>query len=312
MCAAEVLHRDLFCGHRFDDIWAGDEQVACSIDLKDKIGDRRGVDGTSGARTHDDGYLRDYPGSPSVAFKDLAVPGQGGDTFLDSRPARVLETYQWSADLHGQVHYLHDFVAYRPSEASAENGEVLGEHEYGAAVYRPPTGDHRITCGALAFDAESRRLVPDEHVDLLERPFVEKKLDPFACSELALFMLSVDGALATGMQRFVALLAQTLYSFFSAQRSDPFRMPRTYLTSERPRWIHLTLWFLWKRRHPLKMRHAVDLQGPLCWWLPVAKPPGAGGVDQPGRPHPRPWLRRSPFQPSGLPTPGGESLSSPD
>ncbi len=61
-------------------------------------------------------------------------------------------------------------------------------------------GDHGVAEGALVLDAEARRLMTDELVDLLERSFVEERVQSFPRCQLALFMLTGDGTLAPGMQ----------------------------------------------------------------------------------------------------------------
>ncbi len=58
---AQLLHGDFLAGHGLDDLGAGDEEVGGFLHLEDEVGDRRGVDGTTGTRPHDDGDLRDHP-----------------------------------------------------------------------------------------------------------------------------------------------------------------------------------------------------------------------------------------------------------
>ena len=59
--AAELLLRHLLQGHGADDVRPGDEHVAGLVHHHREVGDRRRVDGASGARPHDGGYLGHHP-----------------------------------------------------------------------------------------------------------------------------------------------------------------------------------------------------------------------------------------------------------
>jgi len=57
----------------------------------------------------------------------------------------------------------------------------------------------------------------DEHVHLVERPFVQEQFDTFTGGELALLVLAIDSPLAPGMLRLFTQLPQFLDAFFGAQ-----------------------------------------------------------------------------------------------
>ena len=71
--SAQLLHRHVLTGHRLDDIGARDEHVRGLVDLEDEIGQRGGVDGTAGTRSHDHRDLGDDARRSNVALKDSAV-----------------------------------------------------------------------------------------------------------------------------------------------------------------------------------------------------------------------------------------------
>ena len=72
------------------------------------------------------------------------------------------------------------------AEGTAENGEVLGEDEHGAAADRAPAGHHAVAGDLSLLHAEIGAAVLDEHVELLERAVVEQQFDALARGELPL------------------------------------------------------------------------------------------------------------------------------
>jgi hypothetical protein len=89
-------------------------------------------------------------------------------------------------------------------QRATENGEILRKHIGHAAVDRAPAGDHAVARRPVGFHAEIGAAMGDEHVEFLERAFVEQKLDPFARCQLALGMLGLDAALAAAGARHAA------------------------------------------------------------------------------------------------------------
>jgi hypothetical protein len=61
---------------------------------------------------------------------------------------------------------------------------------------RAPAGDDAVAGDLLLLHAEIGRAVLDEHIELLERAFVEEDFDALARGELAAFVLGLDARLA--------------------------------------------------------------------------------------------------------------------
>ena len=205
---AELLELDLLAGHRLDHLGAGDEHVRGLLDHEDEVGHGGGVDGAAGARAHDQADLRDHAGALDVADEDVAVGAQRDDALLDARAARVVDADHRRPDLRGQVHDLDHLLGHHLAERAAEDGEVLGEDEDGAAVDRAVAGHHRVAVGTALVHVELVGAVADEGVELLEGAGVEQLLDPLARGELALRVLLLDGLLGAGVDRLLAQLAQ--------------------------------------------------------------------------------------------------------
>ena len=87
------------------------------------------------------------------------------------------------------------------TEAAAEDREVLREDAHLAAVDRAVAGDHAVAVRAVLLEAERRRAVAGELVELDEGALVEELLDALACGLLALRVLLLDGALGAGVDR---------------------------------------------------------------------------------------------------------------
>jgi hypothetical protein len=73
--AAQILGRDLLPDGRFDHVRAGNEHLADALGHEDEVRQCGRVDGTAGARPHQNGNLRDHAGGQRVAEEDLAVAG---------------------------------------------------------------------------------------------------------------------------------------------------------------------------------------------------------------------------------------------
>ena len=77
-------------------------------------------------------------------------------------------------------------------QGSAEDGEILAVHEYGAAVDGAVAGDHAIAGNGPLVHAEFGAPVLDEHVPFLEGLGVEQQLEALARRQLALLVLGLD------------------------------------------------------------------------------------------------------------------------
>ena len=122
------------------------------------------------------------------------------DPFLDARSARVLEADYRGSGVEGHVQHLADLVRDNSAQTAAENGEVLGEDEHRAAIDRAVSGDDCVAERAFVLYAETRRLVPDELIDLLEGAFVEQCIEPLPRRQFPLLVLAGDGTLTSCMQ----------------------------------------------------------------------------------------------------------------
>ena len=89
---------------------------------------------------------------------------------------------------------LHDLLGMRLRQRAAEHGEILGEDKDGAAIDGAPAGDDAVAGDFRLVHAEIGRAMLDEHVEFLERAFVEQQLDALARGQLAALVLRVDAA----------------------------------------------------------------------------------------------------------------------
>ena len=158
-----VRHRaaELFLGHllvrdRLDHVGAGHEHVARVLHHDDEVGDRRRVDGAAGARPHDRGNLRHHARRERVAQEDVGVAAEREHAFLDARAARVVQPDDRRAELHRQIHDLHDLRGVGLRQRSAEDGEVLREGEHLAAVDQAVAGDDAVARDRAARPCRSR------------------------------------------------------------------------------------------------------------------------------------------------------------
>ena len=143
-----------------------------------------------------------------VAAEDLAVEAEGDDALLDARAAGVVDADDRAAGLHGEVHHLDDLLAVDLAERAAEDREVLAEHADRAAVDRAVAGDDAVAVGPVLLQAEVRRAVPGERVELDEGALVEQHLDALAGGLLALGVLLLDRPRRAGVDGLVVAAVQ--------------------------------------------------------------------------------------------------------
>jgi hypothetical protein len=175
-----------------DHFGAGDEHVGSAAHHHVEVCDGRAVDRAARARPHDATDLRDDAGGQRVAQEDVGVAAEADDALLYARAARIVEADDGRADLHRQVHHLANFFGVRLRERPAEDGEVLREDEDAAAVDEAVAGDDAVARKPLLVEAEIRRAVDDELVELLERPLVQQELDALARRQLTRRVLLLD------------------------------------------------------------------------------------------------------------------------
>ena len=203
--AAEFFVGDDLVRHGFHDLGAGDIHVARILHHEDEVGHRRRIDVAARARAHDDADLRDDAGGEDVALEDIGVAGERFHALLNARAAGVENADDWSAVLHRHVLDLANLLRVRAGERAAEDGEVLGEDVDQAAVDRAPAGDDAVAGDFGFLHAEFVAAVFDEHVELLERAFVEQKLNALARRQLAFGVLRRMALLAPALARSFAL-----------------------------------------------------------------------------------------------------------
>ena len=206
--AAELLRRHRLIGDRLHHVRPGNEHVARVFHHEDEVGHRRRIDIASGAGPHDDRDLRDDARREHVALKHLGVAGERGDALLDARAAGVVEPDDRRAVAERHVLHFLDFFRVRFGQRAAEDGKVLGEDEGRAAVDRAPAGDHAVAGNLSLRHAEFGAAVLDEHVELLERPFVEQHVEPLARRELAALVLLGDALGPAALARLLPPLFQ--------------------------------------------------------------------------------------------------------
>ncbi len=199
--AAELFLRDFLVGHRLEHVGAGDEHVARVLHHDREVGDRRRVDGAAGARAHDRGNLRHDARRERVAEEDVGVAAERHHAFLDPRAARVVQPDDRRAELHRQIHDLHDLGGVGLRQRATEHREVLREGEDLAAADQAVARDHPVAGHDLLLHPEVAAAVRDELVDLLERARIEQQLHPLARGELAGLVLALVARLAAAELR---------------------------------------------------------------------------------------------------------------
>ena len=113
-------------------------------------------------------------------------------------------------------------------ERAAEHGEILGEHEHGAAVHRAPGDDYTIARRFRRLvHAEIGRAVLDEHVELLEGVLIHQQRDALACGQLAALVLRIDARLPAAEPRVLAPHLQLFQDVF--HRSRPITNPQHHI-----------------------------------------------------------------------------------
>ena len=185
-------------GHGLHDVGAGHEHVARAFDHDREVGHRRRIDGPTRARSHDHADLRHDTRGEHVAQEDLRIAAQGRDALLDPRAAGIIEPDHWGADLHREIHDLADLLGVRLRQRSAEDREVLAEDKDEASIDGAMPGHHAVAEDVLAVQAELRRSVRHERVELDERPRIQQQVQAFPRGQLSerVLPLNSDGAAA--------------------------------------------------------------------------------------------------------------------
>ena len=83
------------------------------------------------------------------------------------------------------------------TERATEDREVLGVDADLATVDLAEAGDDAVGVGTRVLQAHARGDVAVQHVELLERVFVEEILETFSCGHATLGLMAFDRLLAT-------------------------------------------------------------------------------------------------------------------
>src|SRR5690242_5509310 len=178
--ATQLLHADVLVRHRLHHVRPGDKHVRCAAHHVREIGNRGRVDRPARARAEDRRDLRNYARSESVAKKNLRVSTERYDAFLNARSAGIVETDDGCAVSHRQIHDLDDFFGKCFRERAAKYCEILGKDVNESAVDLAVTRDDAVAVKFLLVQAEVRRPVDDEPIELYEASLIEEKVEPFA------------------------------------------------------------------------------------------------------------------------------------
>ena len=208
--AAQFLEVDFLVRHGLHDVRARNEHVRDAAHHEDEIGDGGTVDRAAGARTEDRADLRHDARRERVAQEDVGVAAEGRDALLNPRAARVVQTHDGCAVLHGEIHHLADLFRVRLRQRAAEDGEVLREHVDEPPFHAAPTGHHAVAEDLLIGEPEIGGAVGDEAIELDERTGIEQHVEALARRHLPFLMLRGDALDAATLLRLRTFLLQQL------------------------------------------------------------------------------------------------------
>ena len=205
--SAQRVERDVLARGDPYDFGACDEHVADPVHHEREVGDRRRVDSAAGAGAEDQAQLGDHAARLHVSPEDLSVSGEGDNTFLDARAARVVDSDDRDPVGQREVHHLDDLLGEDLAQRAAEDARVVAEQHHVATGDSGHAGDHAIAGDAFRLQPEAARAMGREEIDLLERVAVDQSRDAFTRRELALGVLSGE-RLGVTVAGFVFPLAQ--------------------------------------------------------------------------------------------------------
>ena len=148
--------------------------------------------------------------SLNVALEDVGKTGEGVDTFLDARTARVVETDAGGTHLHGQILHFADFLGHGLGERTTVDGEILSIEIDQAAVDGGTAAHHAVAVELFLLHAEVVATVKFEHVEFFETSFVDEQGDALASGGFAFGVLLVDGHFAAPEAGFLAKFDELL------------------------------------------------------------------------------------------------------
>jgi hypothetical protein len=144
--------------------------------------------------------MGDHAAGERIAQEDIRVPCKGGNPFLDTRAAGIVQANHRSAIAHGQIHDLANLLGVGLGERAAEHGEVLGKHVDETAIDAAKARDEAVASGAVLLSAEIHATVADKLVELFKSAFIEKQMNAFAGGKLTSLVLALAAfRAATGL-----------------------------------------------------------------------------------------------------------------
>ena len=211
--STKMLLVDVLTGNSLHHLRTCQEHVTRVLHHQGEVGQSRGVNSTTGARTKDTGYLGYHTRGQNVALKNLGIACKSVHGFLNTGTTRVVDTDNRSTHLHTHVHHLANLLGHRLGKRTAIHSEVLGKYVYQTTVHRTGTGYNTVTKILLLLHAEIVATVKLEHVELFKTAFVQKHVDSFTRGVLAACMLFVNGFLATTKTGLLTFLYKRLDLF---------------------------------------------------------------------------------------------------
>src|SRR6266851_5014693 len=142
--AAKLFLRHVLVRHRLDNVGARDEHVRRVLDHDVKVGDCRTVNRTAGAWSKDATDLRHHAAGQCVAQKNIRITAETDDTFLNARAAGIVQSDDWRADFHRQVHHFANLFRVSFRKRAAKDGKVLRENEHLATIDQTMTGNYAV------------------------------------------------------------------------------------------------------------------------------------------------------------------------
>src|SRR5688572_21688995 len=94
--------------HGLDHVWSSDEHVRRVFDHDVEVRDRGTINSATSTRAHDATYLRHDSARECVAQKNIRIPTEADDPFLNTRATRIIQSNNRRAHFHREVHNLAD------------------------------------------------------------------------------------------------------------------------------------------------------------------------------------------------------------
>ena len=196
MGAPERFHVDLFAGHRFDDIRAGDEHVTAAPGHHHEIGQARGIDGPACTGPQHEADLRYHAAGLRVVPEQVSEASQTPDPFLDAGADGVEHRDNRQTRGRGGAQQASHFLRLHLRKRPTAHGEVLREHRHPPPFNQAKSRDDAVAGVTLLFEPESGVAMLDERRHFFERLGVEQTFDAFTRGELPSGVLRVDTLLA--------------------------------------------------------------------------------------------------------------------